>query len=45
MDRSYRDQSLGIIVGGQDLGQEGPRYGLIPLLLQYRSAFTKGDER
>ena len=42
MDRSYRDQSLGLIVGGQDMGQEGPRYGVIPLLLQYRSAFSAG---
>jgi hypothetical protein len=45
MDRSYRDQSLGLIVGGQDMGAEGPRFGLVPLMLEYRSAFTKGAER
>jgi hypothetical protein len=44
-DRWYRDASLATITGGQDMGAEGPRYGVIPLLLQYRSAFTKGDER
>jgi hypothetical protein len=40
-ERYYRDASLGTITGGQDLGAEGPRFGLIPLLLEYRGAFTR----
>jgi hypothetical protein len=41
--RSLRSASLQRIVAGADLGDQGEQYGIVPLVLQYRSAIASAS--